>query len=94
MDQDEQAAARDVAAAATVHAALREIDNAIADLAASPLSEDAADRMRAVLASPRLRQARRTVLRMTSAQRGRGIAVVDGRSTRPVRDLTIAGGAA
>ncbi len=93
MDQDEQAAAREVAAAATVHAALREIDNAIADLAASPLSEDAADRMRAVLASPRLRQARRTVLRMTSAQRSRGIAVVDARSG-PVRDLTIAGGAA
>lgn len=94
MDQDEQVAARDVAAAATVHAALREIDNAIADLAASPLSEDAADRMRAVLASPRLREARRTVLRMTSAHRGRGIVVVDGRSAGPVRDLTVAGGAA
>jgi hypothetical protein len=64
MDDDEQEVARDVAAAAAVHAAKREVDGAIAELAASPLDEAAADRMREVLASSKLRKARRVLSRL------------------------------
>lgn len=49
------------AAAADVFAARKEIDAAIADLAASPLDEAAADQMRKVLAGPRLRRARKAL---------------------------------
>jgi hypothetical protein len=64
MDDHEQVIARDVAAAAAVHAARREVDGAIAALAASPLDEAAADRMREVLGSSRLRKARRALTRI------------------------------
>lgn len=69
MDEHEQATARDVAAAAAVHAAKREVDGAIAALAASPLDVTAADRMREVLASSKLRKARRALGRIQTPRR-------------------------
>lgn len=58
----------DLNAAAAVHTQRRLIGDAIADLAASPLDEAAADRMRAVLASPELRRARRVLHRLARSQ--------------------------
>ncbi|MGL5823586.1 MAG: hypothetical protein ACRCYU_01810 [Nocardioides sp.] len=69
MDEHEQAVAGDIAAAATVRAAKREVDGAIADLAASPLDEAAAGRMREVLASSKLRRARRVLARIQVPRR-------------------------
>jgi hypothetical protein len=65
MDDDVQA---DLTAAAAVHAARRRIDSAIADLAASPFDPTAADRMRAILASPELRKARSALRRLSLQQ--------------------------
>jgi hypothetical protein len=64
---DDVEARRDLEAAARVHAARRAIDDAIAELAARPLDERAADRMRAVLAAPGLRQARSALRRLAAA---------------------------
>lgn len=50
MDDNPAAAPADLRDAALVHAARREIDTAIAALAASPLDEAAAEQMRRVLA--------------------------------------------
>ena len=52
--------------AAELHAACREIDGAIADLAARPLDERMAARMRAVLDGPQLQLARQTLARMVT----------------------------
>lgn len=72
MDDDVTQAGRDLEAAAAVHAARRRIDSAIADLAARPLDEAAADRMRSILASPDLRRARRALRRLALQQRELG----------------------
>lgn len=85
MNDDEQDTARDLAAAAEVHAARRKIDGAIADLAASPLDEAAANRMREVLGSAGLRKARTAFLRLAHpapASRPR-LSVVTDDSRRP-----------
>ena len=86
MDDHEQATARDVAAAAAVHAAKREVDGAIAALAASPLDVTAADRMREVLSSSKLRTARRALGRIQTPRRTH-LSVVSGPNTdRPGTD--------
>lgn len=61
IDSEDRELADDLAALATVQAAVREIDRACSALAGAPLSEATADRMRAVLASPELRRARRAL---------------------------------
>jgi hypothetical protein len=77
MDDHELVMAGDVAAAAAVHAARREVDGAIAALAASPLDEAAADRVREVLASSKLRRARRALTRIQRPRRSH-LSVVTG----------------
>lgn len=64
MDDDDQAAARDIAGAAEIFAARRAISRAVADLAASPLDVAAVDQMREALDSPKVKQALRTVARL------------------------------
>lgn len=56
----------DLNAAAELHAACREVDGAIADLAARPLDERVAARMRAVLDGPQLQSARQTLAQMVT----------------------------
>lgn len=60
-DGARQEIADDLQNAIAVTAAMREIDAAIADLAASPLDEPAAERMRQVLQGPQLARAREVV---------------------------------
>lgn len=77
MDDQARADIKAAAAAAAAIAAKREIDGAIAELAASPLDVPAAGRMREVLGSPKLRKARRALTR--APQQGRTeLTVVDG----------------
>lgn len=68
MNDDDQGR-RELDAAAEVFAATREIDDAIADLAARPLDEAAADRMRSVLAGAGLAQARAAMHRLAGVPR-------------------------
>lgn len=79
MDTYEQDIAEDFKAAAAVHAAKREVDNAIAALAARPLDENTADQMRQVLNSPKIRRARRLLVRLRTAPKSH-LSVVQGRS--------------
>lgn len=60
-DGARQEVADDLQNAIAVTAAMRQIDAAIADLAASPLDEPAAERMRQVLQGPQLAKAREVV---------------------------------
>ncbi|WP_203338617.1 hypothetical protein [Nocardioides limicola] len=95
MDDNEQATARDLAAAAEVHAAKRQIDGAIADLASSPLDEAAADRMREVLASSKLRSARRALIRLQKPRRTHLSVVSELDADEPEEPVRVlAGGAA
>lgn len=75
---DDDQGRRELDAAAEVFAATRAIDDAIADLAARPLDEAAADRMRTVLGDNGLIQARAALRRLASQPRGRrnGLSVV------------------
>lgn len=68
---DDDQGRRELDAAAEVFAATRAIDDAIADLAARPLDEAAADRMRAVLGGSGLIQARAALHRLAGQPRGR-----------------------
>lgn len=70
--------AETVRLAARVHAAKRRVDAAIADLAASPLDEKAADQMSEILASPELVKARRALARLTEVEPNRLRVVPDG----------------
>lgn len=70
MNDDDQGR-RELDAAAEVFAATRAIDDAIADLAARPLDEAAADRMRAVLSGSGLVHARAALRRLAGQPRGR-----------------------
>lgn len=83
----------DLDATAELHAACREIDGAIADLAARPLDERVADRMRAVLDGPQLQSARQTLARllkpgMTAREALAGAPAIANSST-PARRLTV-----
>lgn len=55
----------ELSAAVEVYRARCRIDDAVADLAASPLDEPAAARMRAALADPTLATAREALLRLS-----------------------------
>lgn len=68
---DDDQGRQDLDAAAEVFAATRAIDDAIADLAARPLDEAAADRMRAVLGGSGLVQARAALRRLAGQPHGR-----------------------
>lgn len=68
---DDDQGRRELDAAAEVYAATRAIDDAIADLAARPLDEAAADRMRAVLGANGLIQARAALRRLAGQPRSR-----------------------
>ncbi len=70
MNDDDQGR-RDLDAAAEILSATRAVDDAIADLAARPLDEAAADRMRMVLADADLVQARAALRRLTAVARPR-----------------------
>lgn len=79
MDPYEQDIAEDFTAAAVVHAAKREVDSAIAALASRPLDENTADKMREVLNSPKIRKARRLLVRLQGAPKSH-LSVIPGRS--------------
>ena len=66
---DDAVGAHELVDAATVHAARRNVVQAVAALAASPLDEQAADRMRAALARATSPTVQRAVGRITSPRR-------------------------
>jgi len=67
-DDEAAAIAHDLEAVAEVRRARREIDIAIGELAARPLDEKAADRMREILTSPRMSNARQVMIRLARRQ--------------------------
>lgn len=84
-DADREGITTDLQNALAVQTAMREIDAAIADLAASPLDEPAAERMHAVLQGPQLARARKVLREL--APRG---AARSRRHLSLVRDVTAA----
>lgn len=54
-----------------------EVDNAIAEAAASPLDQDRVEEMRRIVSGPALRSARAVLSKLTDSGPGRHLSVVD-----------------